>query len=205
MICFPCNIAAEPESKNSWMSNDVYLGNLRRVGKKRRRKGVYKPPPCPSSWFYLWLSVCYQPLLTTALNALAHWRGGIRSIAWPGKLLGIFCYLLCKHVTWNLKSGCKSTFGPGCLLVKHYKDLENQTGCSFSTIAKRAVETATQTRGPLRTTGIWPCTSWGARWSVSLQLSYPALAKEPFWKFWSSQWIFYYVDINMHKSLGGEK
>lgn len=66
------------------MSNNVYLGSLRRVGKKQRRNGVYKSPPCPSSWLYVWLSVCYQSLLITALNSLAHLkrRDKEHSVTW---------------------------------------------------------------------------------------------------------------------------
>lgn len=123
------------------------------------------PPPCPSSWLHVWLSLCYQSLLIAALNFLAHWKRGVRSTMWTGKLFGTLYHLLCKHVT-----GCKSTFGPGCILIKHYQDLENQTECSFSIITKWRAETETQAKGHLRTTGIWPCTSWGTRGLVSLQL-----------------------------------
>lgn len=148
------------------------------------------PPPCPSSWLHVWLSLCYQSLLIAAVNLLAHWKRGIRSMMWAGKLFGTLYHLLCKHVT-----GCKSTFGPGCILIKHYRDLENQTGCSFSIIAKWRAETETQAKGHLRTTGIWPCTSWGTRGLLSLHsVSYPALAWRNVFKssyLWSSHCIFH--------------
>lgn len=104
--------------------------------------------PHPSLWIHAWLNLSYQSLLIAALNSFALWKRGIRSIMWPGKVFGTLYYLLCKQVM-----GCKSTFGPGCILIKRYQDLENQTGCSFSITAKWKVE-QTQARGRLRTTGV---------------------------------------------------
>lgn len=142
------------------------------------------------------------PYSSTELTCLLKKRG-IRSIMWPGKLFGTLYYLLCKHIT-----GCRSTFGPGCVLVKHYQDLENQTGCSFSIIAKLTVETETQARGHLRTTGIWPYTSWRARGLVSLQICVIATSslKNCFEILPTSEAhtvYSIYIYVNAHEILGG--
>lgn len=122
------------------------------------------PSPHPSSWIHVWLNLSYQSLIIATLNSFALWKRGIRSIMWPGNVFGTLYYLLCKHIM-----GCKSTFGPGCILIKRYQDLENQTGCSFPSFLSGRLK-QTQARDHLRTTGIWPCTSWRARGLVSLQL-----------------------------------
>lgn len=108
---------------------------------------------------------------------------------WPGKVFGTLYYLLCKHIT-----GCKSTFGPGCILIKHYQDLENQTGCSFSIIPMWTVETDSSKR------------SFKDNWNLTLHflknkdwfhfnsVSYPALAWRAVLKssyLWSSRCIFH--------------
>lgn len=130
------------QSKNSWKCYEVYLGILWRVGKKQKRNGVYMPSPHPVLWIHVWLNLSYQSLLIAALNSFALWKRGKTSIImWPGKVFGTLYYLLCKQVT-----GCKSTFGPGCILIKRYQDLENQTGCSFSITPKWKVETDSSKR-----------------------------------------------------------
>lgn len=203
IMCSPHKIATEPESKNSWKRYDVYLGNLRRVGKKQKKNWVYMPPPCTSSWL-LCVAKSLLPILPYSSTKLTcTLKRGIRSIMWSGKLFGILQYLLCKHIT-----GCKSTFGTGCVLLKHYQDLENQTGCSFSIIAKSTVETATQARGHLRTTGIWPCTSWGAKGLVSALCHTQLWPEELFWNpptFEAYTAYSTYIYIKAHEILGGEK
>lgn len=103
--------------------------------------GFYMPSPHPSLWIHEWLNLSYQSLLIAVLKSFALWKRGIRSIMWPGKVFGTLYYLLCKQVT-----GCKSTFGPSCILIKRYRDLENQIGCSFSITAKWKVETDSSKR-----------------------------------------------------------
>lgn len=156
----------------------------------------------PSLQIHVWLNLSYQSLLTAALNSFALWKRGIRSIMWPGKVFGTLYYLLCKQVM-----GCKSTFGPGCILIKCYQDLENQTGCSFSITAEWKVDTDSSKRSVKDNWSLTLHFLKSQRIGFTLTLCHTQLwPEELFWNpptyLWSSHCIFHlhiYIYINAHE------